>query len=100
MASIRTRVLVWLGPAAIHVAAGAWGWIAGNDRLAAVVAGSLYLPLWPFGELGVPVFGPTVWMFPPPTLLGWAIIGVFWLVAYWYVAALIAWCIARVGRAA
>jgi len=100
VASTRTRVATWLALASIHLAAGAWAWVAGNDRLAEVVAGSIYLPLWPFGELGVPVFRQTGWMLPPLTYLGWLIIALFWLVAYWYVAALVAWFISRRTRAA
>ena len=98
--SRRPRILAWLVLVATHLAAGLWGWVAGGDRLAAIVAGSIYLPLWPFDKLGVPVFRQTAWFFPPPTALGWAIIFMFWLIAYWYVATLVTWVIARHNHAA
>ena len=31
----------------VHLNAFLWGWTIGGDRIAAVVAGSIYLPLWP-----------------------------------------------------
>jgi hypothetical protein len=97
---MRPRVLIWLGLVLTHLVAGVLGWIADADRLAAIIAGSIYLPLWPFGRLGVPVFHQTGWYFPPPTNLGWVLVVVFWLVTYWYVAASVVWFLARRSRAA
>ena len=96
---MRLRFLIWLALVSVHLVAGAWGWIAANDRLAAIVAGSIYLPLWPFGELGVPVFRRSGWMFPPLTLLGWLLVVVFWVVVYWFLAAFVVWIISRRARA-
>ena len=81
--------------AATHLAVGAWGWFGGGDRIAAFVAGTIYLPLWPFAELGVPVFRPTGWMFPIVTTLGWAIVLTLWAGVYWYLAAVILWIVRR-----
>jgi hypothetical protein len=89
------HVRIWLAFVAAHFTIGAWGWVAGGDRLAAIVAGSIYLPLWPIDKLGLPVFRQTGWIFPPPTPLGWAIIVAFWLIAYWCIAALVVWLRAR-----
>ena len=94
------RASIWLAMVAVHLAAGAWGWFAGSDRLAAIVAASIYIPLWPFDKLGVPVFPQSGWFFPPPTYLGWAIIVALWLITYWYLAAMIARFLAKHERAA
>ena len=100
MLPMRTRAIIWLTLVSAHLGAGAWGWGAGNDRLAAIVAGSIYLPLWPLDQIGVPVFRQMGWMFPPLTYLGWLSIVVFWLVAYWYLVALFTWLWSRYARAA
>jgi hypothetical protein len=84
----------------LHLAVGAWGWHAGGDRLAAIVAGSIYVPLWPFDKLGLPVFGASAWFFPPLTYLGWGVIGLVWMVAYWYIAGLISRLLGRFRRLA
>jgi hypothetical protein len=98
--AVRQRLSIWLALVAIHIVAGVCGWAGRVDPLAAIVAGSIYLPLWPFSHLRVPVLGSTAWYFPPPTPLGWVIVTAFWLVVYWYVAGLIAWLLARRRRAA
>lgn len=97
--AVRQRFSIWLALVAIHVVAGVWAWVGRVDQLAAIVAGSIYLPLWPFSRLGVPVLRSTAWNFPPPTPMGWLIVTAFWLVVYWYMAALIAWLLARRRRA-
>jgi len=82
------RIGIWLVLVAAHLGVGAWGSLAGSDRVGAVAAGSIYLPLWPFAKLGMPVFQRTGWFFPPPTALGWLIAIAFWMIVHWYVAAL------------
>ncbi|MEO8506844.1 MAG: hypothetical protein ABI593_04370 [Betaproteobacteria bacterium] len=96
---MRTRIVVWLTLVATHVGAGAIGWVGGSDRLAAVVAGTIYLPLWPLAKFGAPVVQRSGWMFPPPTALGWTAVVVVWLAVWWGVAAGIAWFLARRCRA-
>ena len=97
---MRPRVPIWLTLMTVHLAAGAWGWNGGPDRLASIVAGSIYLPLWPFGKLCVPVLGQSAWLFPPLTSLGWVIIVLIWVVAYWYIAGLFSYLLERRKRAA
>lgn len=97
---MRPRMQIWSALLTVHLAAGVWSWVGEWDRLGAIVAGSIYLPLWPLGELGVPVFRQNGWFFPPPTYLGWVIVVVFWLVAYWCIAGLLAHLSARRNRAA
>lgn len=58
------------------------------DRLAAVVAGSIYLPLMPFQALGFPVFGTAdSWGWASPSLLGWVLLLVVWVGFWWAVTA-------------
>ena len=50
-------------------------------------AGSIYLPLWLFNSLGLPVLAPQHgghWA--NPSLLGWLLIGIFWVPIWWGVA--------------
>ncbi len=96
---MRARIIVWLILVATHVVAGAIGWVGGSDRLAAIVAGTIYLPLWPLGKIGVPVVQLSGWMIPPPTALGWTAVVVVWLAVWWGVASGIAWFMARRRRA-
>ena len=86
----RQRVFIWLALASVHAIAFVYGWVVGGDRIAAIVAGSIYLPLLPLEKLGVHVTRSTAWFFPPPTALGWLFVIAFWLVVYWVLAALIA----------
>jgi hypothetical protein len=94
------RVHIWFVLIAVHLIVAILGWVVGSDRLAAVVVGSIYLPLWPLGKLGLPVLRPSGGFIAPPSYLGWVAVVVFWLVAYWFVAALIARLLARRNRAA
>lgn len=54
------------------------------DAFAAVLAATVYGPLWLASALGLPVFGPAAsggW--PHPNLLGWALLGLVWFGAWW-----------------
>ena len=56
------------------------------DRLATVVAGSIYLPLMPFDALGLPVFGTAgSWGWASPSGLGWGVLVVVWVGLWWAV---------------
>ena len=70
------RTLIWLALVSIHASAGAYAWLVDGDRIAAIVAGSIYLPLLPLEKLGLPVVRSTGWFFPPPTALGWFCVAV------------------------
>lgn len=74
-----------LGHAALFALAGQLG-----DRFAALLAGTVYLPLWPLASIGVPVWSPAEsggWS--APSLLGWFIVGGFWFALWWFVSALL-----------
>ena len=68
--------------------------IAFSDQLANQVAPALaatvYLPLWPLGSMGLPV-----WMtaesggWSAPSLLGWLIVAFVWFTIWWLVSALL-----------
>ena len=69
------------------------------DRLAAVVAGSLYLPLMPFQALGLPVFGSAEsWGWASPSFLGWGLLVVVWVGFWWSLTAGFARILAREQR--
>lgn len=61
------------------------------ESVAPVVAGTIYLPLWPLGSIGLPVFGRAEsggW--PGPSMLGWLFVAVIWSALWWTVLAAIA----------
>ena len=65
------------------------------DAWAALLAGTVYGPLWGAEWLGLPVHGNAAsggW--PAPSLLGWALLAVLWFSLWWGV---LAWA-GRVGR--
>jgi hypothetical protein len=65
------------------------------DRIAALVAGAIYLPLLPLNALGLPVFGRAAsggWA--SPSVLGWSILVIVWASLWWAVV----YGIARVFR--
>ena len=49
------------------------------DPLAAAIAGTVYLPLWPLSALGLPVHARAdAWGWSSPSLLGWGVIALTW----------------------
>ena len=57
------------------------------EFLAPAIAGTIYLPLMPFNFIELPVFGSAEsggWA--APSLLGWAIDFIFWVVVWWALA--------------
>jgi hypothetical protein len=74
--------------------------LLGGGRFGEMVAGSVYLPLNFFEQLGVPVFQPSGFFLPSPTLLGWLVVCALWLFFYWCLAGAISWFIARQRRVA
>lgn len=57
------------------------------DKLAPIVAGTIYLPLFPCRAVGLPVFGAAEsggWA--APSFFGWAVVAGFWAVLWWIVA--------------
>jgi hypothetical protein len=82
------------------VALGLVASVLGGGWLGELIAGSVYLPLNVFEQLGVPVFQPSSFFLPTPTILGWLIVCALWLLAYWCLAGIVAWFIARPRRVA
>lgn len=83
------RQIAILGLILVHLAL-----VAAGDALPAaiapVVAGTIYLPLWPLSALGIPVFSPAEpggWA--APSLLGWLAFVVMWGLVWWAVVALV-----------
>jgi len=89
------RLRVFAALVVLHLAAGAVAWSADVDRLAAIVAGTIYLPLWPLGELGWPVYRNGGWMFRPLSWVGWLVVVAFWLAVDWALASGLARLIER-----
>ncbi len=94
------RFYIWLLFVVVHIGAGLWGWVVGGDSFATVVSGSIYLPLLPLENLGLPVLRQGAWIFAPPTILGWAVVAIVWAIVYWCIATFVAWLIARRSRVA
>jgi hypothetical protein len=77
---------IWSLLAALHFGVGALSTVLGNDRLSAIIAGTIYLPLWPVSQLGLPVFERNQWIIPPPNVLGWVFVVAFWALLYWAIS--------------
>ena len=92
---MQLRTAIWLGLSLGHAAVGLLPKLLGGGRFGEIVAGSVYLPLNVFEQLGVPVFQPSSFFLPPPTFLGWFIVCAFWLFVYWCLAVAIAWVILK-----
>lgn len=56
---------IWSILSTAHLGVAALSMVLGIDRLSAIVAGTIYLPLWPVSKLGLPVFQRNQWMLPP-----------------------------------
>ena len=93
-------VPVWLALISIHLAVCVGGQLIGGDSLAKIVVSTVHSPLSPFDKLGLPVFQQTGWFLPPPTLLGWATVVLFWLACYWCFATMVTWLFKRISRSA
>jgi hypothetical protein len=91
---------LWSFLSATHLGAAALSTALEIDLLSDIIAGTIYLPLWPASKLGLPVFQPNQWMLPPPNLLGWAFIISFWALIYWAIAAGLGHILQRRSRAA
>ena len=60
------------------------------ELIAPLVAGSIYLPLWPLRAIGIPVFGVAAsggWA--APSLLGWTVVFCLWSAIWFAVATLL-----------
>ncbi len=83
------RMLAALGLTVTHAVVVS---VAGRlpDSVAAVVAGTVYGPLWPLSAIGLPVFGIAEsggW--PGPSLLGWSFLAIFWFAAWLLIVSLL-----------
>jgi hypothetical protein len=92
---LKWRSVAFLAPVIAHA-----GLIALGDRLpqalAPAIAVSVYLPLMPLQDLGLPVFGAAEsggW--PGPSLLGWVLLGLLWLSVWWLLSAAVVRLFAR-----
>lgn len=66
------------------------------EAMAPTVAGSIYLPLTFFWQLGLPVFTTAEsggWA--APSLLGWVVVAAFWAVWWWSAASLVSYLVRR-----
>jgi hypothetical protein len=61
------------------------------ETVAPVVAGTVYLSLWPLSSIGLPVLGRAEsggW--PGPNMLGWFFVAAIWSALWWVLVAAIA----------
>ena len=90
---------IWSLLSATHLGVAALSTVLGIDRLTAIVAGTIYLPLWPVDKLGIPVFQRNYWI-APPNALGWIFVLAFWALLYWAIAVLLIRIFQRRSRSA
>ena len=56
-------------------------------QLAPLLAGSIYLPLLPLQEIGIPVMlAPQSGGWAAPAPLGWTLVLIFWPLVWWWMA--------------
>jgi len=91
---------LWSLLSGLHLGMALLSRVLGNDRLSALVAGTIYLPLWPLSQVGLPVFQRNPWLIPPPSALGWAFVGAFWSLVYLAIAQVIHRMLSRSSGAA
>jgi hypothetical protein len=66
------------------------------DAIAPAAAGSVYVPLMVLRALGLPVFAAAESLgWQSPSLLGWAMVAVFWAIVWWNVVWLLNYLIRR-----
>ena len=70
---MKRQIAICVALSLCHVALGLCALLFGGDRLGEIVAGSVYLPLNAFEQLGVRVFQRSSFFLPSPTVLGWII---------------------------
>ena len=61
------------------------------DKIAAAVAGTIYVPLWLFNAIGLPVFQASPsggWA--APSMLGWVLFTAVWALVWWKLVAAVA----------
>ena len=97
---MRRWIAIWLALVVGHLVLMTVGWVAGSDWFAPIVVGSIYLPLWPLGKLGLPVIHLSGPIFPLPTAIGWGAIAICWSLVYWLVAVVVARFLPMAKRAA
>ena len=100
MSRMSTRFYIWSLFVVAHLGAGLWGWVVGGPFFATVVSGSIYFPLLPLEKLGLPVLRQGTSIFAPPTILGWTVVAIVWVIVYWCMATFLARLIARRSRVA
>ena len=61
------------------------------DKIAAAVAGTVYVPLWLFKTIGLPVFkAGASWGWAAPSMLGWLLFTAVWALVWWGLVAAVA----------
>lgn len=85
---IKMRKILWIWSllSACHLGLVVLSTVLGIDTMSAIIAGTIYLPLWPVNKLSLPVFQVNQWMIPPPNFLGWTFVVVFWGLLYLAIA--------------
>jgi hypothetical protein len=83
MRIMKLRIVLFVILSGLHLMSLWWA----PESIAPVIAGTIYLPLYLFQSLGLPVFGlapPGGWA--APSSLGWTLAIAVWLQTWWGIA--------------
>jgi len=83
---MKARIALTLALVLVHIAFGALALLLHSDRFGRIFVDSIYRPLSVLQQLGLPVFQREGWYIHDLSVLGWIIIGSFWLAIYLLVA--------------
>jgi hypothetical protein len=89
--TMKPRIALCFGLALSHVLLGLLAVRMPVEILAPIVGKSIYMPLWAFHTLGLPVFDFRDRFIPDPTITGWTVIVIVWVGVYWCIATALTW---------
>jgi hypothetical protein len=86
---MRNRIIVFLAFTVLQIALTLIAFLDVSDWLAELVVFSLYGLLSVYEKISLPVFAKPSGIFPDPSLLGWCLFVVTWLVVWFIISCLL-----------